>query len=1535
MIKVDWKALRPLNGTQAEGFEELCAQLARIECPPNSKFIRKGTPDGGVECYTILCDGSEWGWQTKYFDVIGDSQWAQIDKSVKTALEKHPRLKRYYVCIPLNLPDGRIEDRKSAQERWNEHVAKWSDLATKLNITIDFIYWGSSELIDRISRPAFSSKYRFWFDSQAFDNTWFTARLDEAIHAAGARYTPEIHVDIPIAKEFDIFGRDPKSFDIIKSHARDIRKAWDFFFNESKSHDSSIDPLRSRLSSQVGEILTGLREIHPQPIGEIPIQKIINQITSAKTVADDLFNLIFEKERNFRLKSKEIPESSKTGSQNVNPFSNSRDSLTLLSSALQYALEDLDHFDDVAGSNLIILSGKAGTGKTHLLCDIARQRLARNRPTIILMGQRFISHDTPWSQASQQLDLPRISAEEFIGALESAAIITNSRALIIIDAINEGSGREIWPSHLAAFISLFQKSPWIGIVISVRSSYETVLIPEGVRSQAKFVIHQGFSDTEYDAMRIFFNYYNLELPSTPLLAPEFRNPLFLKTLCRGLSQKGERRLPRGFHGITNVFTLYLKAINNHLSTSIGFNHNDFLVQDALNLLAEKMIKNDEHWLHRREGESLINTLLPGREYERSLYRALVVEGIITEEIIKKDGTIYDEVIILSYERFSDHIIAKMLLDTHLNQENPALTFADGGPLSYLCDMDRYVSHGLLEALCIQIPERINTELITLAPEIITARWSIGDAFRQSIIWRETTAFSDETLNSINAIEKNDHRREDTYDALTTVATIPKHPLNANFLNQHLRNYSMPDRDASWSVYLHNTWENKNSVDRLIDWCSTVKPNNQIDDETVKLCSITLAWMLTTSNRFLRDRATKALVNLLTGRLKSVISLIDFFVDVDDLYVAERIYAVAYGTAMRSNDSNEVGKLADCVFNRIFASREPPAHILLRDYSRGVIERAIYLGASLNIDSSLIRPPYKSTWPKIPSDEEIKPLLPDWTKGAYDDGDELWARNRIGSSVMSDDFSHYVIGTNSSKQSRQWLSVRLDNPPWQSPEERLAILVSSFSETERPAWESFNSIDQKVIEWRWSRGYELLLKRAAREESGEEGVCTEEKDAESIRLEEEREKALALLKTALSSEHMPIFERIINDQTSKIEPPRFDLNQIQRYILWRVFNIGWTTERFGHFDRFTIGNHGRDAKKAERIGKKYQWIAFHEIMALISDHFQYYDEFGGTLNDRIYSGPWQISCRDIDPSCTLRSSIGGTSWEGHSPGWWAPEMYGNWDDPKISEEWVNQTDDLPNIENFLNFSREVDGSRWLNLHGYFNWRQPDLPDHDVDEKERREIWYIINSYLIRTEDVESFQKWAKEMDFWGKWMPESPEYHEIYQGEYEWSPAAQFFHQQYCHNYGTTDEWLQPINDCPVKIKPINISYSSETGRFDCSVDASFSLNLPVFSIVKDMDLNWSANAADYLNKKGDLTFFDPAAIEEGPTSHLVREDLFREYLKTENLSICWTVLGEKHVIGTRVSPGQVASVHITGAYVLAEKGPIGSLTYKPEVTKEI
>ncbi len=102
----------------------------------------------------------------------------------------------------------------------------------------------------------------------------------------------------------------------------------------------------------------------------------------------------------------------------------------------------------------------------------------------------------------------------------------------------------------------------------------------------------------------------------------------------------------------------------------------------------------------------------------------------------------------------------------------------------------------------------------------------------------------------------------------------------------------------------------------------------------------------------------------------------------------------------------------------------------------------------------------------------------------------------------------------------------------------------------------------------------------------------------LKLETAHNKFLSALNADQRKEVGPILQ--LRNEKDGNHPPRFDLKMIQRYVLSRVFDLGWTTERFGQFDRFSIGYHGREARKAERIGKKYQWIAYYEILAYIAD-----------------------------------------------------------------------------------------------------------------------------------------------------------------------------------------------------------------------------------------------------------------------------------------------------------------------------------------------
>jgi hypothetical protein len=536
--------------------------------------------------------------------------------------------------------------------------------------------------------------------------------------------------------------------------------------------------------------------------------------------------------------------------------------------------------------------------------------------------------------------------------------------------------------------------------------------------------------------------------------------------------------------------------------------------------------------------------------------------------------------------------------------------------------------------------------------------------------------------------------------------------------------------------------------------------------------------------------------------------------------------------------------------------------------------------------------------------------------------------------MADDFARYVIGTNSAATSRNWLSLRLGDPEWTPPprpDELLSALVAEFSMTERAALDGFDSVDKAYSAIPLTMIIGSPRKRSRRASAAATApnpkittIRLEKKRISGLaELKRKREEALQGLRSALETTHRQRFDDILALASMHVsrQPPRFPLEQIQRYILRRALELGWTADRFGLFDRSDIGyDGGRSAAKAERIGKKYQWIAYHEMLAFISDHFQHRDDFRDDKGARAYDGPWQDDIREIDPSCTLRSVMGKTGLRGHSQSWWGSERYDSWERPEKPAEWVRRTNDLPSIENLLMVT-DAGGLRWANIDGYFDWSKPTPPDQDRSGVEHRDFSYYCTGYLLRKADAPAFMEWAEDADFLGGWMPDAPTVYQMYLGEHAWSPACRHFQQPY---FGD-DGWKQPERDCPVKIRAMGFQYSASGRGFDCSVDDAFQLRLPAHDLVTGLGIRWSGTGADFSDADGKLAAQDPTVGVDGPNALLLREDLLRDYLSREGLALCWTVAGEKRAFPGGFDGGFRAFLRLSGAYLLGTKGPVGFL----------
>jgi hypothetical protein len=211
--EINFESIRTHDGSRNAGFEELCCQLASLEPRPSSaRFFRKGRGgDAGVECFVRAADEKETGWQAKYVFRWSDALASQLDESIDAALRKHPKLKKYIICLPFDLSDARTGTRRTALQRWETWRKKWIKRANSRRRNLQIELWSKSDLAQRLARddPSYAGRLAYWFDVEAYTQTWFQHQFAKARAALGSRYTPETNVELPIRRDFLGFTRDP------------------------------------------------------------------------------------------------------------------------------------------------------------------------------------------------------------------------------------------------------------------------------------------------------------------------------------------------------------------------------------------------------------------------------------------------------------------------------------------------------------------------------------------------------------------------------------------------------------------------------------------------------------------------------------------------------------------------------------------------------------------------------------------------------------------------------------------------------------------------------------------------------------------------------------------------------------------------------------------------------------------------------------------------------------------------------------------------------------------------------------------------------------------------------------------------------------------------------------------------------------------------------------------------------------------------------------------------------------------------------
>lgn len=841
----------------------------------------------------------------------------------------------------------------------------------------------------------------------------------QQIDRAGARYTPGIKDNAPnieiqhVLRAFDALAYS----DAFKQRVRGLSEQLDEHWERAPDETKEVFKRRVQTPGYVAHLLDAMADRRP---GD-DIQELYN-LTRATRYAREK---VEEVGANLRNELHEAEDKDLRRTLNNKIHRNSR---------LERALGDVSNVVEgpehsLLGDDLLFLQGEWGTGKTHFLCDLTERRMDDELPTLLLLAESLPEGVPPLEGICQATDLAS-DPDSLLNKLQEMGESRDRRALLLIDGINEGD-RSLWKDELAPLAEKVQSFPHVGVAVSCRTPFDRQI----VTSQAEYVItrvnHYGFEEQEADAQVEFFDYYNIPSPHVPLLTPEFSRPLFLKILCQaivssGVSDRGEylRNIASGQKGMTDVLEEFAQEVGSDIENDFGLEAKtcwEILKGTATGTtsdsgIAGTMAAELQKYISRDEALEVVeNQSDLSEERAEDLLDRMITDGLLAETLHWDAEP--DEVLRFPYERFGDHIIARHLLAAHLNtdtDETIRRSFYVDRPLGKIFELSgrgsRFKQPGLAAAVMLEFPERVKRvllederELIRYLPKKRRRARPMKEAFLDGLHWRDADSFGNDTDQIVEFFLAGPNRwtREKTLEVLVGLATRPGHPYSADKLYDYLENMAMPDRDLVWSEYVRGVGDGS-AVIRLLEWIERTD-REQLSKRTASTVLRVLSVLLTTTERPLRDRITRALFLVGLSHSEPLFEMTRRALEFNDPYVPERLLASCYGVAMSLWADPDDGKLRDelpgfaqDLVTHMYAT-EPKLrakHALMRQYAQGIVELAHQVDPTRVGEDHLDR--------VTPPVDEVDSTFKDLDEISEDEIDEV-------ESAFHRDFQNYTVG----------------------------------------------------------------------------------------------------------------------------------------------------------------------------------------------------------------------------------------------------------------------------------------------------------------------------------------------------------------------------------------------------------------------------------------------------------------------------------------------------------------------------------------------
>lgn len=972
-------------------FENLCRQLFISEFFYDHVYPHSNPNNPGIEIEPLFDDKTQrWiSFQAKFFE--NNINYQQIHDSVKKTITYYKgKLDTLYLFCNKSI---------------SRKVKKYEQIEALLNSSnIELEIIDNEAILDLVIKY---DNLRYYFGSHNITSSWLYEKNQLAFRQLGKRFNQKFNVDTENSLKLSLFVIDNNAIDYIN--------------NKKKTLLEEISSIKHSIQKNHLPYLM-LVEKSTKNLNDIEMETISDSYTWEDTIETICHKEIEELKRELnRLEGGQRKLQSKIERIDTNA-SDKENYLFILQRirevryllAIPQNLEITSEEQTLLNNNFLIIEGYAGMGKSQLFAHEAMYlQTEEKRNSLLILGESYLTKEKPLKQTMDILECS-FSFSNLINILE--AIGQNQKKIIpiFIDGLNESSCTRIWRASIIEVYEKISKCKYVKFACSFRSEFETMIVPDNLIeeiSNNKIVKIEvdGFEENPIEAIRVFFDKNNIAFGLSDYFNYNLTNPLFLMLYCETYTKDDNPDL-------STLYRKYISKVNSNIHKSI-LEEKGYSIQDDLLTPLVQDIAN--HYIKTKRKNISRDDLLSLPYWDKyGIPKIPYLEAIQSEGLLRRYQHI-DESIIYSFafDQMNDYFCAERIVKNTKSKEElrdivTQIFFTQENE-----EQLKYYDAGLFAHVCAFYRERYGEECIDLLETIHdhSSLFSYCEGYYKeylnSFLWRKKSCID---FNSFfKCISNNSYyiiERQTVWNIFIGNSTKVNHPLNANCLHNLLKQYELNKRDYLWTCSINLIWNNDaNRLYQLIKLCNDEKFFEINDKAQIELLLTLFCWMLTSSNRYLRDNTSKAMIELLKRNFTLCEKLLMKFENINDPYVVQRLYAVVFGACCkRQQKSMGIYKsLAEYVYRTIFNKDIIYPDILLRDYARLIIELFLYEQPNYNgiINKTRIKPPYKSN--PIPEIEE------DFSKLKLEEGLSI-----IQSSMHFDntprlygDFGRYVFQSN--------------------------------------------------------------------------------------------------------------------------------------------------------------------------------------------------------------------------------------------------------------------------------------------------------------------------------------------------------------------------------------------------------------------------------------------------------------------------------------------------------------------------------------------